>query len=193
VSGEVVAVLVRAFFDDPLFAWLVEEGARRQFLEVSFRAAVEGNLAVGEVWTVGAGVQGAAVWMRPGERVLPAGAMGILEALGPKLGEVTERRMGMAFPVLGDCREREAPGDHWFLELLGVEPELQGRGLGGRLLGPVLERADREGHPCYLDTMKARNLPFYRRHGFEVATSGRFEDGGPEYWTMVREPGGGNR
>ena len=38
---------------------------------------------------------------------------------------------------------------HWYLGLLGVAPEYQGRGLGGALLGDFLARVDRDQAPAY--------------------------------------------
>ena len=42
------------------------------------------------------------------------------------------------------------------------------RRFGTRLLAPGLAAADDEGLPCYLETEKERNLPFYGRHRFDV-------------------------
>jgi GNAT superfamily N-acetyltransferase len=58
---------------------------------------------------------------------------------------------------------------HYYLEFLGVEPALQGQGLGSRLLGELTRRADAAGTGCYLETASQRNIPLYQRFGFEVS------------------------
>ena len=40
----------------------------------------------------------------------------------------------------------------------------------------------------YLETMKTRNVPFYRKHGFEVVVEDDLPGGGLHFWTMRREP-----
>ena len=47
----------------------------------------------------------------------------------------------------------------------------QRTGIGGRLLEPVLEIADRARVDCYLETADRANVDFYERHGFVVETS----------------------
>jgi ribosomal protein S18 acetylase RimI-like enzyme len=41
---------------------------------------------------------------------------------------------------------------------------------------------------CYLETAKAINVKFYRKHGFEVVREIELASGGPPLWTMKREP-----
>ncbi|HLK43152.1 MAG TPA: GNAT family N-acetyltransferase, partial [Thermoleophilia bacterium] len=71
--------------------------------------------------------------------------------------------------------------------VLGTAPPAQGKGVGSALLAPVLERCDREGVPAYLESSKEKNVPFYRRHGFEVTREIQLPDG-PMLWAMWRDP-----
>jgi GNAT superfamily N-acetyltransferase len=87
-----------------------------------------------------------------------------------------------------DLHHTAMAGDHWYLAFIGMEPSRQGRGLGGALLGPVLARAHHKRVPCYLETFLARNVPFYRRHGFKVVAEGTLPESGLAFWTMRREP-----
>jgi ribosomal protein S18 acetylase RimI-like enzyme len=87
------------------------------------------------------------------------------------------------------ARLREIPGTGWYLFILGVEPSVQRRGLGGALMRPVLERADAELAVCYLETENERNVPFYLKHGFDLVVNGE-EAGhsGVRFWTFRRNP-----
>jgi hypothetical protein len=39
------------------------------------------------------------------------------------------------------------------------------------LMRPIIERSDRDGLPCHLETADPANVAFYRRFGFEVERS----------------------
>jgi GNAT superfamily N-acetyltransferase len=57
---------------------------------------------------------------------------------------------------------------HWHLGPIGVDPELQGRGVGKAMLGSFLDMVDKEGSPAYLETDVEKNVPLYERFGFKV-------------------------
>jgi N-acetylglutamate synthase-like GNAT family acetyltransferase len=76
---------------------------------------------------------------------------------------------------------------HWYLAVLGIEPERQGEGNGGALIQPVLEDCDRQEVPAYLETARERNVDFYTRHGFRVTDELELPDG-PPVWLMWRDP-----
>jgi ribosomal protein S18 acetylase RimI-like enzyme len=76
---------------------------------------------------------------------------------------------------------------HWYLWVLGVQPDRQGQGFGGQLMAPILSQADRDGLPCYLETESERNVAFYRKHGFEVAHEGDIPGYGLRLWMMKCE------
>ena len=60
------------------------------------------------------------------------------------------------------------PQPHWYVSSLAVDPPAQGRGVGGALLTALLEHADREALPTYLETDRAINVRFYESQGFRV-------------------------
>jgi hypothetical protein len=43
------------------------------------------------------------------------------------------------------------------------------------------------GEPCYLETLKARNVPCYKRNGFCVVTEGDSSDSAVHAWSMRRD------
>ncbi len=52
--------------------------------------------------------------------------------------------------------------------MVGVEPNAQGKGLGGALMRHAVARCDQEGALAYLESSNLRNISLYERHGFEV-------------------------
>jgi len=187
---EAAAALARAFFEDPSWVWALPANDRRGRVQAwFFRAAVRYGLRYGEVHTTER-AEGAAVWLPPGGtelRALRLMRVG-LQLMPLKAGLSPFSRLVAMGSVLADRHRQDAPFEHWYLWLLGVDPPRQGQGLGSALVRPVLKRADGEGVRCYLDTTLERNLTFYRRHGFDVVHAGAFPKGGPRFWTLLREP-----
>jgi GNAT superfamily N-acetyltransferase len=79
------------------------------------------------------------------------------------------------------------PGPHWYIPLLGVRPDAQGKGSSRAVLRPVFEAADRDGLPIYLETVPELNVTVYKKLGFELRGN-RQLSGGLANWEMVREP-----
>lgn len=57
-------------------------------------------------------------------------------------------------------------GSFAYVGMMGVRPEWQGRGVGGRLLGTLLERLDARGVTCARLEATDAGRPLYLRHGF---------------------------
>lgn len=186
------AVLARAFADDPLSLYVLPDPAHRaRALPTLFTVGTRLGHLFGEVYTTAGTVAGSAVWLPPGgttvspEQVAAAG----LSELAEHLGEAALARFGAVTAQQAAFHQRDMPDPHWYLLILGVDPSHQGWGIGGRLMEPVLARADVARLPCYLETTKAANVPFYQRHGFTVVVTADLPDGGLPFWTMRRSPG----
>ncbi len=187
--GRACEVMGRAFRDDQLLEYLVPEDAKRARLAPSFVGkVVRYCLSYGEVYTTPA-VEGVACWLPPGHSSPTFTGMlrtGLLtEPL--KFGWAGFRRfMGMV-SYTEKVHKQAVPGPHWYLWGLGVEPSEQGKGIGGALMQPILARAAADDLPCYLETQNESNVPFYRKHGFEVVSDGEVPKRGLRVWAMVRD------
>jgi GNAT superfamily N-acetyltransferase len=183
-------VLGRAFYDDPLMTFIFPDDDQR-FRELPWfmSAGVRIGMRGGRVYTDDRAA-GCAVWLPPGATDVDdaaAAAAGMGDA-ARRWGAAALGRFDAAMRHLGELHHRLMPEAHWYLMLLGVDPPHQGQGVGGELMQPILAEADREGRPAYLETQKARNVPFYRRHGFEVVAETDAPGGGPHLWLMARAP-----
>lgn len=184
-------VLTRAFHDDPGIVWLVpNEGQRRRLLYWNHRKFLQYGLRAGRVFTTPESVDGIATWLppeRPMMTFMDAVRLGLL-ALPFKGSLLQLVRFSAMTALFQKLHRQDAPMRHWYLNVLGVDPERQGQGVGGRLIAPILERADSDRLPCYVETGKEINVTFYQKHGFEVLREGDLPLGGPRWWTMLREP-----
>jgi GNAT superfamily N-acetyltransferase len=82
-----------------------------------------------------------------------------------------------------------APAGHWFLDSVGVLPQYQGKGYGGKLIRAMLVRTDRESLPVYLDTMDEADVRRYEHFGFKVIDKSPVPKTTLTNWSMLREPG----
>jgi ribosomal protein S18 acetylase RimI-like enzyme len=176
-----VAAIVAAFAIDPAarFAWPAAHdylrampSAVREFAGASFE---HGTAYVSE------DLCGVALWLPPG--VEPDGKA--LEKVFRDTAKPEHMNELLAtFEKMGQAHPKEP---HWYLPMIGVDPKAQGKGLGGELMRHALARCDREKTPAYLETANPRNIPLYRRFGFEVM--GEIQVGAaPRMTPTVRQP-----
>ena len=183
-------VLARAFDEDPFYKWLVCQDERRSMrMEWTFEVILRRlSSALNETHT-NTELGGAALWKRPGEFKLPLGQqLALLPAFVKGMGWGRVPGFLRMLQHMEGLHDRLVPEPHFYLFVLGVEPAQQGRGLGSRLLAPVLARCDADGTRAYLETSHSDNLPFYTRHGFEVVEVIERATW-PKFWLMRREAG----
>jgi len=133
--------------------------------------------------------QGVALWLLPGKTSMSLGKMhkaGMLSAPF-RMGLSAFSRFANFAGHTDRLHKAAAPGHHYYLFALGVLPSSQGKGIGGQLVRGMLERADREGLPTYLETQSPQNVGFYQKLGFRVAVEEPFPKlEGLHNWGMLR-------
>ena len=174
-------MLADAFYEDPLFCWLMPDDSKRQARLRRFFAIELRHLALprGRVWTT-SDLAGAALSLPPGAWHVPLRAT-LLE--GTAFGIHLLRAAW--YQAATDLRHVRRP--HYYVRDIGVHPNMQGRGLGSALLRPTLDRCDREGLPAYLEASSERNAALYERLGFRTTRELRV-GGSPPLRLMLRRP-----
>ncbi|KAL0472387.1 hypothetical protein QR685DRAFT_570982 [Neurospora intermedia] len=85
--------------------------------------------------------------------------------------EGRKRYFDEVVPLLHDTKAQvlgERDHDAWYLVYLGTKPSSQGRGYAGKLLKDVIQRADAENRPMYLESSSLANNSYYQNFGFEI-------------------------
>jgi GNAT superfamily N-acetyltransferase len=185
-------VLARAFFDDPGTLVIESDADRRAaFLPRFFRAFVGASIAEAASPIVPAErVEGVASWYGPGahgpsiEALLANGFGEAIEVLGPA---GTERLTAMVGELDGQHDRRMAGREHLRLEFFGVDPGVQGRGIGSLLADAGHRHADELRLPCYLETFTIWNVRYYENRGYRLVGEYPVGDGVPVY-AMERDP-----
>jgi GNAT acetyltransferase-like protein len=181
--GPLAEVLARAFYDDPVTSWFYPNPGRRmrharRFFEIRLR-----QLAVHGLTYTTPDRRGAALWAPPGQwrESLRQSLMQLpmLPVLLPRIVRATR--------AVREIERRHPTQPHYYLSVLGTDPERRGGGVGSALLAPVLRRCDETQTPAYLESSKESNLAFYARHGFTVTELIELPEG-PPLWLMWREP-----
>ena len=104
------------------------------------------------------------------------------------LGAAAAERFFSALAAIDPYHHRDVPPAHWYVMVVGVAPEKQGKGIGRALLQPIIERADTAGQPCYLETAQPANVGLYERLGFRRVVDMVEPQSGLRLWTSAAIP-----
>jgi GNAT superfamily N-acetyltransferase len=181
--------LGRAFFDDPVMRWMLPDAnLRRRKLHRLFASVTRHHhLARGgtEVAVDADAIGGAALWDPPGEwQTTRADELRSMPGLFLAFGRSLQR--GVAAEELMKKVHPEEP--HWYLAIIGSDPDVRGQGFGNALMRSRLDRCDAEHAPAYLESSKPDNVPYYQRFGFEITGEIALPNGGPKIIPMWRAP-----
>lgn len=178
----IIETLAQAFQTDPALSWILPDPDHRaRALRSLFCVLAPADLRAG-VALRSAGDEAASLWRAPGQA--NSGTFEFLRTVVPLVAA-----FGTALPrglkVQASIDLHRLKGRFWYLHYVGVRPEHQGKGHGGRIIRAQIAVADLDGLPCWLETATPANVPLYERLGF--VTQAEWDiSGGPHFWGMMR-------
>jgi len=143
----------------------------------------------GELYIPGDHDYGASIWAKPLSRELEARKNHEKKMfLRDEMGEKSLKTYKAIVEFMSAQAEALVDQKAWYLSILGILPEFQGRGLGPGLIQNVLKKTDTLGVRTYLETFTPRNILFYKRLGYQETRSFYEPTTQCDYCLMVREP-----
>jgi len=98
------------------------------------------------------------------------------------------KEMGQSANVIEEEKKNLDIGPYIYLPIIGVKQEFQGKGFGGKLLRAIVEKAEIERKPIYLETQIESNVTLYEKYGFHVTKKIDLpEPLNLPMWLMVRD------
>lgn len=180
-ADRAVGTMVLAFGADPAARWLYQDAHQYLVNFPNFVRAFGGAAFDRGSASYVDGFLGTAFWIPPGGHPDEAALLALLDKTASK----NERAEVFA---LFDEMDRAHPKEpHWYLPMIGVEPNQQQKGVGSALLEHGLRRCDQDGKLAYLESTSEASMRLYERYGFvrlgtlQVGTS-------PPIFPMVRVP-----
>jgi GNAT superfamily N-acetyltransferase len=181
-ANRCLATLTLAFAGDPASRWVWPEPQQYLAAFPRFAQAFGGRAFHYGTAHFHKSFSGVALWLPPGAAPDEESLIKVIE---DTVADEKRGSMLLMFAQMDAAHPRE---HHWHLPLIGVDPTRQGRGIGLALLRDVLKLCDRQQVAVYLEATSPRNIPLYKRHGFEEVDSIQVADS-PRITPMLRVPG----
>ncbi len=183
--------LASAFMNDPLCVIILkDESTRFEYLREYFRFRIHYGVKYGEVYAISDKFEGVAVWL-PCEKAHVSFWRGLLSGgmrLYYKMGISNVNKFDEVNHYTTNLRDSVIEPPYLQLSPIGVIPEEQGKGLGTRLMKPMMKKLDDSNLSCFLETQEERNVAYYQRFGFEIAKETTIPELNLQNWVMIREP-----
>jgi len=178
-------ILTSAFYDDPIYNKMnISEDKRRKIFEMMIKFSFRyGNLIstsenLEGVMAINPHDKDMTFW-----RIIRSGAF----FTSLKLASI-QKTMGAVEKAMKEPKKNLDIGAYIYLFTIGVSQEFQGKGFGGKLLRAIVEKADTERKPMYLETQNEKNVSLYEKYGFYIYKKIDLPDPlNLPMWLMVRD------
>lgn len=162
----VVDILTKSFDDNKSVNYVVKQDEKRQerirgLMDYSFNICN----AFGDVW-MSDDNQACALVLYPDKKRSTLNA--IMWDAKLALSVIGLNRVGQVLSRESKIKSFHPKEQFSYLWFIGVPPDLQNKGKGSQLLEEIIHESETHGRPIYLETSVDRNLPWYKKYGFEI-------------------------
>jgi ribosomal protein S18 acetylase RimI-like enzyme len=181
-------VLARAFRDDQITKYAYGDNSNTEH-PYAYEFLLRLYTGYAQVYTPSERLEGVAVWQRYAKIRIPFWHTFTSGAIWPALqmGMQASKRMQALDKFIERKHAELLSAPHWYLAVLGVDPEFQGQGYASILVRSMLSRIDQESLPCFLETATEKNVPMYQHFGFKVIDEYYLPETTLKFWAMLRE------
>ncbi len=115
-------------------------------------------------------LEGLAIWEEPGKQHSGLSLSEIFN--GSKLiwqcGMASLIKMIKYHIWASKTRDKLINQPYWYLDVVIVHPEHQGKGFASQLIKPILSEAEKNHQEVYLETQNKNNIMIYEKYGFSL-------------------------
>jgi len=181
-------IAAKAYFEADDFSSLsIDPSKRMKNLIVTMGMTFRYSLKFGVAYASSSNLEGVAAWLPHDKVKVPLWQyvrLGMLPVI-IRVGKDVRNQL-LHYDKLAKNKHKEyANFPHLYLYNIAVDPKHQGKGWTSVLLNPMLNKADKEQLPCYLESPE-RNVSLYEHFGFEVLEHISLPDADNDIWLMMR-------
>ena len=185
-------ILSEAFKEDPVWNAVFENEINiDKKSPYIFQMPVRFSKKYGEVYATSSNLEGIIGWVTGAKafmniwRIIRSGGFRIALKTGSSIG----KKMNKIFSVIENDRKLNMKNiDYFYIQILGVSPEFQNRGFGGKLLEYVIKEAEKGKKHLYLETETEKNVKFYEKYDFQIVKKVTLPYIELPMWEMIRIP-----
>lgn len=179
--------LSKAFFNDPYYVYIMPNDKKRiGQIKWWMKILLYYSFDNGEIF-ITSDSKGVSMWVGPNHPTLDNLQLALLGLIFYpfKVGIKNFIRM-LDVSIQWEKVHAKQDKNHYYLPVIGVDPDMQRKGYGRLLMKEVLDKADNEKLKCYLETATKENVMFYENLQFKSIINKSFGNN-YTFWVMTRD------
>ncbi len=185
-ASRLADVLADGFADDPVMNWSLGSPKPQKLMFSLLARHIYLPRGAGTLLSENGEDKAACLWLYP-EQSKDLSLVPTLRIAASVLRHSGVGAVTRTIELDADLEKLHPKVSHVYLFAIAVAARFQGKGLGKKVIAPMLHYCDANGLPAYLENSKARNLSFYQGLGFEVLEEYHLGPGCSPLWRMQRE------
>jgi ribosomal protein S18 acetylase RimI-like enzyme len=180
-------VFAQAMFNDDIHKYLLpDEKTRLKKLEHLYVFKLKSE--INNAYKTSSDLEGVCIWESPDNHHSAITFYDIISGfpLIFTIGLANLRRMIKYQVWSTKIRESLMKRKYWYLNVIAVCPDHQGKGFATKLIKQIIERATENNEDVYLETQNKNNIAIYERYGFKLIETYPFENTGISHFCMIK-------